>query len=381
MAEPVRYTPTGEELVVIDPEAAKWGTIPCTSGMEIEQDYDDVRRCRRIMEEYEWHFDGSGPYETPLPPSIAPYREVKRFISLVLEDDCCWEWKGYYDYTSCGSHIHLRPRPSALHKRANPDVPGIEGDPEYDHPPHVAYEDVWATTYNTLVEVYPWILPLFAAGGPEVMRFRPRVTHWAQFNDDRVSPGRMRERYLSPGYFGHPYLAVALDRKTEAHILTIELRLNENHPAISYVAILILNRIIRRVYERGYISPKLALDPYRRGQLYRELEEAVARSALDDTDLYEELEATVRRFVDRYGPIRFEPGREIPRVKSEFRSYFEIFHSIIHYYTDWRSPVEYRVYKLYAARGNPRRNWKELWHLMHKPAKEFCWREPPICGL
>jgi hypothetical protein len=383
LTENIKYSETGEELILIDPQAVKWGTIPCTSGMEIEQQDTDIRQCSKIREDYRWSYDPSGPIETSLPPSIAPYKEIKNFISKVIEERCIWEWKGFYTRWSseigCGSHIHLRPRPSQKQKEEWPDMPGIDKDPEYPHPDTVTLEEVWATAYNTLVEVVPWIIPLFCAGGQDVMRCRESATHWGELRPERKSPEAMRS-YLRESYTGHPYHAVALDRKTTQHVLTIELRLNENHPAIAYTTIVILNRIIRRVYERGYVSPKLAVP--NRERLYSKLNDAIYKSASYYEDLYTYLDDAVREYVEEYGPIRFVEGREIPRLrKKEFTSYFELFHEIIYNYTDWRNPPEYRVYKLYAAKGNPRNNWKQLWYLMHTPAGQFCWEEPNICGL
>jgi hypothetical protein len=391
--EPRRDPVTGEELLY-DIEKARWTTIPCTSGMEIEQLDRDIMRCERLTREYEWHYDGSGPYETALLPSIAPYEQIKKFVGVVLEEGCMWEWKNsivrrlWYGEVEkgCGSHIHMRPRPSKLHKEvdaAKPperQVPGLQDDPEYEHPDHVTLEDVWATAHNTLIEVFPWILPLFCAGYPSVFAFRPEATFWAKFDWRRMSPDAFRE-FLSPSYLDHPYVAVAPNRKTREKPLTLELRLNEAHPCIAYVTIILLNRIIRKCYERGYVSPKLALASPQRMDLYNALSDAVVKSRTENRSLYEVLEEKVEAWVREHGKIAFEPGREIPLLKREYDSYYKLFRDIMYYYLHFMSPPEYRVYLLFRERGNPRRNWRRLWYVMHAPKGEFYWEEPYISGL
>lgn len=139
----IKLTEYDEEVIWIEKE--QWTTIPMTSGIEIEQLDDDI--CHRLLEKYEWHYDGSGPLETALEPSTAPLSKIKEFIDFVIDNNCEWDWKGFYwvgtyrcgdsycEY-GCGSHIHLRPRPSELHKK-NPryrHFPGIDKDPPYPHP-------------------------------------------------------------------------------------------------------------------------------------------------------------------------------------------------------------------------------------------------------
>lgn len=390
--EPVLVTPEGEELVLLEPDQILYGTLPCTLGMEIEQLDEDVLKCKRILAEYEWHYDGSGPYETGLPPSIAPRTELKKFIDLVRADGCQWPWKNsfekwhlrrlvipYVREHGCGSHIHLRPRPALRHK-LDPRyerVPGLKKDPPYEHPEWVTLGDVWSVAHNTLVEVYPWVVPLFCYGTPAVFRFRREVLKWARFKSWWITPLEAEEVYLSPDYVRHPYHAVALNRRDFKHILTIELRLNENHPAIAYVTALWLNRIIRRCYERGYIPPQLDMDEETKRRLYGVIGEAVERSAVNRLDLYDELERAVEKWVGEYGPIRF--AQPVPRLKREYTSYFELFRDVMRRTMDGRNPAEKRVYALYSNRGNPARNWRQVWELMHAKRGEFCWEEPYVC--
>jgi len=258
-------------------------------------------------------------------------------------------------------------------------IPFLQEDPEYDHPPHVPIEEVWATAHNTLIEIYPWILPLFCAGAPDVFRFRVSISRWAEFVHKRYGPSGMREK-LSQGYVDHPYHAVALNRKTRDKPLTLEIRLNEAHPCIAYMAICIMNRIIRKCYERGYLSPKLALMEGDRARLYRDyIKEAVMTSATRNRDLYDTLEEYVQRWVQDYGPIPFE--REIPRLKKHYDSYFELFRDIMRHYMFFTNPIEYRVWMLFSHKGNPRKNWRRVWYLFHAPKGEFYWEDPYITGL
>jgi hypothetical protein len=258
-------------------------------------------------------------------------------------------------------------------------IPFLQDDPPYDHPRYVTIYDVWATAHNTLIEIYPFILPLFCAGAPNVFRFRVSAVDWASLNYRRYSPSEMREYYLNSYYRGHPFEAVAMNRKGYDKPLTFELRLNEAHPASAYLIIVICNRIIRRCYERGYLSPKIVASLGERDELYTSLRDAVRASARENRDLYEELEKAVESWVRKYGPIRFEP--EIPRLKKQYDSYFKIFKDILYQYTHWMNPFEYRMYQLYANKGNPRKNWKEMWFVMLTPKGEFSWRDPYIPNL
>jgi len=387
----VKYTPDGEELHIMDTQKIVWGTIPMTSGMEIEQRYEDIIRCGNILlRAYDWHFDGSGPFETALPPSIAPYKEIKKFITLVNRLECQWEWVGWFyrdgREIGCGSHIHFRPRPSlrqiALHTMAPEEerVPGIMSDPPYPHPDYIQLGDVWETAYNTIIETWIWLLPLFCVGDRYIMRCRRTVVEWAEVSYERVTEDNM-SYYLSSKYVDHPYDAVALNRRTPDRPLTIEIRVNENHPAIAYVTMLLFNRLVRKMYERKYIAPEMALDPQARKDLYMSLYNAVEYSATQNKDLYEALEDTYERFMHLYGPVEFEQGYDIPGVPRRVTSYFTFFKKLLYAYLHFMNPVEYRVYQLYANKGIPRRNWRKLWQLFEVPAGEFCWDSPYICKL
>lgn len=324
-------------------------TLPLTCGMEIEQ--PDQVIDPRLRRYYEWHYDGSGPLETALPPSVNPITHIKRFIDIVNELNARWEWVNEF-YTpgrwrGCGSHIHFRVRD------------------DLEHP--VPIEDVWATTYNTFIEVYPFILPLFAFGNREVYTFRREVLTWADIIPTRLSPELMRD-YLREDYESHPYHAIALNRKTREKPLTIEIRLAETHPAIAYYVMLIMNRIVREVYKRGYLSPKL--DPTIRNSVYMKVENAIDRSTEQRIDLYDALEEEFMDF-----EIRFT--RPIPRLKSVYYGYFSIFKDILKHYTTMEHDREARVYLLFINKGRPARNAMRLWDIF-APKGLFEWIDPPI---
>jgi len=389
----VRLAETGEEEIWI--EGTQWSTIPMTSGMEVEQYDDDI--CYALRDKYDWHYDGSGPLETALEPSIAPLTKIKEFIDFVLDNNCEWDWKGFYLWYSdcrfrvedisceagCGSHIHFRPRPAEHHKQ-NPKYrhfPGLDKDPPYPHPETVSLEDVWATAYNTLIEVYPFIIPLFVYGNSRAPIYKPRssILTWAEFVSRRYSPEVFYENFMSEDYYGHPYHAVALNRKTENKPLTIEIRLNESHPAIAYFTIILLNRIVRKVFDRGYLSPKLEMTESDRISLYNYIADKVYDSSRYRADLYTALESAVEKFVHDYGPIRFVKGREIPGCKREYDSYFKLFRDIIYNNSHWMNPVEHRISQLFIRKGNPSKNSDKLWRIFRIPKGQFCWNDPEWC--
>jgi hypothetical protein len=395
-ANSVKLTEYGEELLFI--ERGKWTTIPMTSGIEIEQKDRDI--CYRLRDKYEWHYDGSGPLETALEPSITPLTKIKEFIDFVLDNNCEWEWKGFYYSVfcsndpvrycgntdcenGCGSHIHLRPRPSELHKQ-NPKYSnfyGINKDPPYPHPETVSLEEVWATAYNTLVDLVPFIFPLFVYGNKNAPLYKPRVsiTYWADLSPTRYSPETFYNTFMRPDYYGHPYGAIALNRKTEDKPLTIELRLNETHPAISYFIIIIINRIVRKVFDRGYSSVRLDMGQNERTAFYSTIREAISKSGRCQTDIYTALEEAFENYVQNHGPVRFEQGREIPGCRREYNSYFRLFKDILHANSNWLNPVEERIYRLFAMKGNPAKNCSMLWRIFRIPKGEFCWEEPEWC--
>jgi len=136
---------------------------------------------------------------------------------------------------------------------------------------------------------------------------------------------------------------------------------------------------VRKVYNRDYVSPKLDMSPNERASFYSTIRDAVVRSAYCRADLYSSLEEAFERHVQYFGPVRFEQGREIPGCKREYNSYFKIFKDILYANSNWLNPVEERIYRLFALKGNPSKNSDKLWHIFRIPKGEFCWNDPEWC--
>ncbi|GAH70056.1 unnamed protein product, partial [marine sediment metagenome] len=115
----LRGDPPSEEEIVSDRDFGwikYYKLMPVTFGFEIEQLDTDV--CSQLRFAYPWHYDGSGPYETALPPSTYPGRKLKGFVDTCRNTPgCTWTWKSEISHphargrkAGCGSHIHFRPR-------------------------------------------------------------------------------------------------------------------------------------------------------------------------------------------------------------------------------------------------------------------------------
>jgi len=351
-----RGDPPAAEEIVSDEDYAYveyYKPMPVTFGFEIEQ--PDRKICQVLRLTYEWHYDGSGPYETATPPGTYPGRKIKEFIDTCKRNpDCTWEWVSEMPHpriegriVGCGSHIHFRPRE---------DVEYIRRE----------YLEAWATAHNTLVECVPLVLPMFAWGRDGVFTFRREALYWARLVTRRVSPATMR-RFLEPSYTGHPYESVALNKKTWEKPLTLELRLNETHPAIAYELAIILNRIIRKCFERGFVSPKMR----DRLDTISKIEAAVRDSIEYGQNLYSTLE--------QVGPIRFIKGREIPGLDDEYENYLKLFDDILINYGHPYPPMA-RVCRLFLHRGEPWKNPHAVWNTF-APFGEFRWDQPEIPSM
>ena len=351
----LRGDPPSEEEIVSDKDSgwiAYYKPMPVSFGFEIEQLDTDV--CHQLRFAYPWHYDGSGPYETALPPSIYPGRRLKGFIDMCrATPNCEWTWKSEISHpqaparmAGCGSHIHFRPRQ----------------DVEYISAQWVA---AWTSAYNTLVETVPLVLPMFCWGRERdnVFTFRREALYWAKIVRRRVSPATTR-RFLSPTYSGHPYDAVAWNKKVEEKPLTIELRLNETHPAIAYELAILLNRIIRKCFERGFVSPKMA----DRVHVIEEIERHAERSIERQENLY-----TILEMIQN---INFLPGREIPTLARGYRNYLELFKDILRNYGHPYPPMG-RICRLFLHEGEPWRNPHAVWRTF-VPYGEFRWDQAEI---
>lgn len=349
----LRGDPPSEEEIVSDRDV-EWikyyKLMPVTFGFEIEQLDSDV--CHQLRLAYEWHYDGSGPYETALPPSTYPGRMLKGFVDRCrVSPGCAWTWKSEIPHPSardrmagCGSHIHFRPRQ---------DVEYISAQ----------WLEAWTTAYNTLVEVVPLVLPMFCWGRErdDVFTFRREALFWAKIVKNRISNASMR-RFLEPSYTGHPYDAVAMNKKVEQKPLTIEMRLAETHPAIAYELAILLNRIIRKCYERGFVSPKMV----DRVHVIDEIE----NHALSSIQRMENLYNSLRRVEN------IEFTREIPLLDRGYPNYMELFKDILRNYGHPYPPMG-RVCTLFLKEGEPWRNPRAVWDTF-VPWGEFRWDQAEI---
>ncbi|HDN17873.1 MAG TPA: hypothetical protein ENF41_02325, partial [Candidatus Bathyarchaeota archaeon] len=324
-------------------------------GWEIEQ--PDTRICHELRRVYEWHHDYSGPLETGLKPVLYPGRRVHQFIRTIKNLNCEWEWVGEYGLSvGCGSHLHFAIRWETPHV--------------YNIDMYVA----WAIAYNTLSEVSVLLLPMFAWGRERLgFVFRDRATYWAKIICKRYSPESAR-RVLNM-YDFREYHHVTFNTKGGKR--TIEIRLNETHPAISYAICIILHRITRRCIERGrspkILSAGIRYSPAEEAEIHYETRNRLFLNLNYIINNIRGLAESARRYtggtsetVSLYAlnscvlDIKFERGREIPGLKSEYRSYLELMDDIIKTYLPYYPPLA-RVGRLFLHRGYPYLNANAVW--------------------
>jgi len=326
----------GEELAPEDyAYVMVYKPMPVSFGFEFEQRPDDISPEVRGM--YRWEHDLSGPLETALPPAIHPGRAIFGFLRRVGPHR--WEWKGEYDHIGCGSHMHFRVREELV-----PDV-----------------VEAWTCLYNTLVECVPLMLPLFSAWVAKP--YRTSVGRWAYPNIRRFNPARMAY-FLRPEWHGREYNYVTLNRHRGVEKpLTIEVRLVEAHPAFSYTAAILLNRIVRKCFERGFLSPKLH-DRVR-----------VLRETLDRlyADMYAGRMKPAYAYLEETADLRFV--REIPGLARSYGDALELFDDLLLEYLP-RYPPLARVGRLLLNRGDPRENPSSIWDIW-VPMGEFRWERGP----
>jgi len=332
--------------------------IPIDFGFEVEQWDGDISSLLRDHSPWRWHYDGSDPLETSLRKGIYPGRRVGEFVRFVVQHNCMWNWKHElppeYRSRGCGSHMHVTPRGDIAYIRRE-------------------WAEAWTTLHNTLVEVVPFILPLFAWGSRNKLYFRREGPYWARPVIRRYAARSVERLYLRPSYYGHPYDIVAWNRKDNSKPLTLELRACETHPSISYFIAIILDRITRKCFERGFVSPKLREDCRRlligdvttrtEGIIY----ERYRANALERTDLYKDLQDI--------GPIKFSGGRTIPLLKDSYDRYFDLFDDIIRKYCPTYPPMA-RVGRLFLKRGYPAANPRSVWYVF-EPYGKFEWEDGP----
>ena len=255
-------------------------------GMEVEQDPNQAPN--EVVYGDDWHRDGSGPQET----DYGSYKQVKSILNAFKRDCGGRTWNWHNETTSgagCGSHVHLNV--------------GSGFDDEVE---------AWTVTWNTMVELTPFMLPMFSADWSS--GFRSSVNRWASPNTTRYSQSTMQSMVANPRSQSRSYNAVTMNGADySGKPLTIELRMNEAHPGQAIVGLLFLRRMAGRCVDKGW-SPKLAGD---RSSTLADIYSA----AYSADDPIEALRNT--------GPIRFQEGRGIPDVGEEFDNALEVFRGIL----------------------------------------------------
>lgn len=356
-------------------EIQQYKSVPVTFGMEIEQPPTDI--ANRLINKfwydchdrtrghgvhnpdspYDWCKDGSGPRETNLPPSTHILSQLKKFINFVKLQSARWTWVNEYGGTSlhgsglsgCGSHIHFRLKDNLVQ-------------------PHLI-ADAWATAWNTILECSALMLPLLCHGSlaRHGYYFRRSVPQWAQFNITRYSGPTLWHRYVNnPSFEGRDYHFISPNKRSYKPF-TIELRGNESHPSIVYCFASYISRILREVFDKGMISPKLA----NRTNTMRGIMNAFKTSAEGNMDLYSALD----RILDE---VKFLPGRGIPRLKEHYDSYLECLDDILIKHHSTGSLVSSRTAFLFRQRGEPWRNSDALWDVLTAEKGDFSWNQPNI---
>lgn len=327
--------------------------LPLTFGYEIEQPDEIVPEVMRRI--YAWDRDLSGPIEMRLPPSTHPTYEVKKFVSAVLTHRAKWEWHNEYrdeigELRGCGSHLHFRVR-----------------EEMFRHLGEGYVNDVWATAYNTFIEVTPFLIPILAWSGVyRLHRFRRKVKRWAMHDSKRVSvaeAGFCR----SPTYINTcNYKAVVFKRKTEEKPLTIEVRLAESPPQVSMYFSSLMGRIVKECLSGARpLSPRLSPDV--RGGFFEAFRNLLYEAAYYyDKDVYWVLRELKN--------IKFD--RPIPRLKDRYDNALEVFKDILVYYTPGWDPYM-RLFYFFMNELKPYENQDAVWEVFMKFGI-FYWERPLV---
>lgn len=362
--------------------------VPVTFGFEVEQKNTDVGVSGEGEHRFGhvWEYDLSGPYETQLPGGaqgsmMYPGREVHQFVDSIKRANAEWVWRGEFSGHGCGCHIHFRARTNI----------------EFPYSLRLKPYESWSVTYNTLVETVPFIKPLFAWGqksGPWAHRNGSRgVDYWAGDTSTRLSTPKVKEKVESPRRISNDKHASVGFHPAHHKPLTIELRTNEAHVSMTYFSGIILNRIIRKCIERGYLSTKLEeivwYDPdsgrtvtydmtdYAKRESFMNRFSSMTNKAKDilvrgryaeDVDnLYDVYNLHIHR-------IKFVNGRNIPGCPREVEgdtAYTDLFQSIMANYTPTFPPLA-RQGVFFLHLNNPRENSMDFWDIF-KPLGDFRW--------
>lgn len=254
-------------------------------GMEVEQGSSQAPR--EVVYGDEWHRDGSGPLET----DYGSYKQVKSIMNAFKRDHGGNTWSWHNETMSgagCGSHVHLNV--------------GDGFDDELE---------AWTVTWNAMVELTPFMLPMFCADWSQ--GFRSSVDRWAAPNTTRYSQSTMADMVRNPRAQSRSYSAVTMNGADyNGKPLTVEFRMNEAHPSQACVGLLFLRRMAGRMVEAGW-SPKLSGD--RSGTL---------------SEIYSEVYSADDPLaaLGRVEDIEFQDGRGIAG-QEEFDTALDVFRAIL----------------------------------------------------
>lgn len=326
---------------------------PFTHGMEIEQMRSRLPSgtTDRTGTLPDWERDMSGPHET----AIGAYKNAKtildRFYAGTRDERGSWEWHAAgSDGSGCGSHVHI-----CLAE----DV--FEDDVE-----------AWTISYNTAVELAPFLAPFFChdweAGfrsGARYSSSRLAIDRWAEPQLTRLSTDSIRDRVRNSSRYSRGFDSVTFNPAEGEKPVTVEIRMNDAHPGVALTGALYARRVAGRAVEGGW-SPKLESRDMRRRAYELIYEEAV------DRGLFAAM-ATEERFA-------FRDGRGIPGVdRLEFDSMLEVLKAIIRAYPQTPHSWSYRVQRLVTQGRDdyaPARNRYALWRL-DNPEGQFHWDAGP----
>ena len=361
-------------------EIQHYRTVPVTFGMEIEQPptliqnrlinkfYSDCHDHSRGFSTfnptspYDWCKDGSGPRETNLPPSTHILSQLKKFITYIGENNALWDWVNEYSggssiigggLSACGSHIHFRLREDMIENHL--------------------INDAWATLYNTILEVSMLMMPMLCHGS------RPRNSFcfrrgaagsgrsWADLKTTRYSGPTFGRHYIHGTIPNGRHYWFLTPNKRTGKVLTLEIRANEAHPSIVYCFASYIIRIVREVFNKGMVSPKLA----NRIRTTGDINGAYQISAQQNQNIYRSLSQQVSN-------IKFLPGRGIPKLKLQYDSYLKCFDDILIKYHSTGSLISSRTSFLFRQRGEPWKNPNAIWNVLTSYKGDFKWDQPNI---
>ena len=327
---------------------------PFSLGMEIEQLGNEIPSgTTSDRHGLSWHRDGSGPMETTIGPFKSAKAILNRFNKATRDANGTWEWHAAGNDgrgAGCGSHVHLCVDRDVFEEA------GADG------------VTAWTIGYNTVVEMLPFLAPYFCHDWERGFRHgNGSVRRWAAAETIRYSPETMEGKIAN--HYGRGYQSVTLNA-SRSKPLTIELRLNDAHPAMALPGAMILRILAANSVERGD-SVKIAGD---RNRIMDDVYSAIYNRAE-----HVGLMAAMREELPS-GPICFEEGRGIPGVtKTEFATPFDVLKAVVGAHKATTPLYRYRADSLVQTgldACSPENNPNALWNT-DAPKGEFEWEVGP----